>query len=89
MNTPESTTELRITLIKDTQLGDLMENPQFKYIPTQSGAVLLLNSDGVELFKLILARACNVWPDATPEIKILHDVVVHGKPLQDYYSQGV
>jgi len=46
-----------------------------------------LDKVGLENMKLILARACNVWPDAPPEIKEYHDTLIHGRVLQDYYSQ--
>jgi hypothetical protein len=36
------------------------------------------------LLEQILARACNVWDKAPVECFTLHDVVIHGAPLQKY-----
>lgn len=38
----------------------------------------------IGLLKYLLQRACNTWDDASPDIKELHDLVVHGKVLQQY-----
>lgn len=38
-------------------------------------------------FQTILNRALNCWPSAPPEWKALADILQHGKPLQDYYSE--
>jgi hypothetical protein len=46
-----------------------------------------ITPDSLTAFKLMLSRACNVWPDAPVEIKELHDILVHGELLQDYRSQ--
>lgn len=40
-----------------------------------------------EHLKQILARALNTWDNAPPEVKELHDVVVHGWVMQDYKGQ--
>lgn len=41
----------------------------------------------MEAFKEMVARACNVWPDAPDCIKEFHDILIHGHALQDYYAQ--
>lgn len=38
-------------------------------------------------FTVILNRALNCWPECPPEWKHLADILQHGAPLQDYYSQ--
>jgi len=46
--------------------------------------VYINGAESVAAFKKLLARACNTWDDAPPEIKELHDRIIHGKDLQDY-----
>ncbi len=41
----------------------------------------------LDAFEKILNRALNCWPDAPSEWKHLIDILMHGKPLQDYYEQ--
>lgn len=36
-------------------------------------------------FTEAMNRALNCWPDASPELKELGDMLNHGKILQDYY----
>lgn len=38
-------------------------------------------------FKELVFRGTNLWPDAKPEIKDFADVLMYGKPLQDYKGQ--
>lgn len=38
-------------------------------------------------FKIMISRALNTYTDAHPALKEFGDVLEHGKPLQDYYSQ--
>jgi uncharacterized protein YbaA (DUF1428 family) len=40
--------------------------------------------EDLEQFKTMVARACNVWPDASAEIKSFHDRLIHGYELQKY-----
>jgi len=55
------------------------------YYPDEfDSASLTMSGEGVEHLKAILARACNVWPDAPAEVKELHDLVIHGQLLQNY-----
>lgn len=35
----------------------------------------------------ILNRALNCWPECPPDWKHLADILMHGAPLVDYYSQ--
>lgn len=49
-----------------------------------TGVTIVVDNDSLKNFKLTLARAVNVWPDAPDEIKELHDLIVHGKILQKY-----
>lgn len=49
---------------------------------------IAIGTSDISAFKEMVARACNVWPDAPAEIKEFHDILLHGKPLQDYYSQN-
>ena len=39
-------------------------------------------------FKLLVQRAMNTWPDAPAELKEFADLLLEGKILQDYKSQG-
>lgn len=41
----------------------------------------------LDAFEKILNRALNCWPDCPPEYKHLADILMHGKPLQDYYKE--
>lgn len=36
----------------------------------------------------VFQRACNLWPDAPPQVKAIADVITSGKVLQDYDSQN-
>lgn len=38
------------------------------------------------MFAELVHRATNLWPDAPAEIKHFADLVIHGKPMQDYFS---
>jgi len=51
--------------------------------------IIRIPKEDKKAFRVAIARACNVWPDAPVEIKELHDLVIHGRPLQDYASQPV
>lgn len=54
----------------------------------EAGIEIRIKKEDSSAFKEMVARACNVWPDAPAEIKEFHDILLHGKPLQDYYSQN-
>ena len=41
----------------------------------------------LEEFKLLVNKAMNCWPDASPAMKEFADTLLEGKPLQDYYTQ--
>lgn len=51
------------------------------------GISIHADKTSVENLKIILVRACNVWPDAPIEIKELHDMLLLGQLLQDYRKQ--
>lgn len=56
------------------------------------GFVIIIDSPySIEIFKELVHRATNLWPDAAPEIKIFADEITnfewHVGPLQDYASQ--
>jgi hypothetical protein len=60
---------------------------------TNRPTMLVIVASGEEstmLLKHAIVRALNTWHDAHPELKELHDKIVHGKVLQDYRipSQG-
>lgn len=62
--------------------------PNLNLVGEESILDIRVLEDEVLAFKEMVARACNVWPDAPAEIKEFHDILLHGKPLQDYYSQN-
>lgn len=39
------------------------------------------------IFRVMIHRAVNLWPDAPPEIKHFADIITNGKPMQDYFIQ--
>lgn len=64
---------------------DYETDPDF---PQEKSIDIAIKKESIAAFKEMVARACNVWPDAPAEIKEFHDILLHGKPLQDYYSQN-
>lgn len=50
---------------------------------------LTFDSEGKEMIRKVFARACNSWPDAPAEIMEIHDILVHGKILQNYRAMPV
>lgn len=67
---------LRVTSTVQTGLG------------TISKSVTADTAADWQKIQTVFQRALNLWPDAPPEIKELADIVIEGKPLQDYYSQA-
>lgn len=49
---------------------------------------VIVDKEDLPAFKEMVARGLNVWPDAPPALKEFHDNLLHGYPLQDYYSQS-
>lgn len=37
--------------------------------------------------QIVFQRACNLWPDAPPDVKAVADIITVGKVQQDYSSQ--
>ena len=51
--------------------------------------IVIDTAESIEVFKELVNRATNLWPDATPEVKEFADVVTNeGKVWQDYESQN-
>lgn len=46
---------------------------------------ITLDGSDMAAFKELVQRATNCWDNAPPEIKHFADMVIHGKPLQNYY----
>jgi hypothetical protein len=46
-----------------------------------------VEADSLANFIELVRRGANLWPDAPPEIKEFHDMLRHGKVLQDYRAQ--
>lgn len=51
------------------------------------GAMIFVPKELLPAFKELIFRGANLWPDAKPEIKDFADVLMHGRPLQDYAGQ--
>jgi len=47
-----------------------------------------VHEQAVPAFKDLVQRAMNTWPDAPAELKEFADLLLEGKILQDYKSQG-
>lgn len=47
-----------------------------------------LSPKALPAFKSLVQRAMNTWPDAPAELKEFADLLLEGKILQDYKSQG-
>lgn len=54
---------------------------------TESFVVIIITKESLPLFKSMVNRACNTWPDAPPEIKTFADQVTNGVVYQNYYDQ--
>ena len=48
---------------------------------------ILVEEESLPIFKSLVNRACNTWPDAPPEIKTFADQVTNGVVYQNYYDQ--
>lgn len=44
--------------------------------------------ENIEMFKELVQRATNLWPDAPAEIKEFADLVTNGRIMQDYRAQS-
>ena len=67
-----------VKLTEPDELGGVMTS---SYTITIQSAVTLL------AFKELISRGANTWDSAPPEIKEFVDNLIHGAPLQNYYSQ--
>ena len=58
-------------------------------IITCSGiGTLSLSGDEFKEFQTLLRRGAECWPDASPNIKALVDLVTHGALMQNYWAQA-
>lgn len=76
------TTDKTIHLIRVTETIDGI--PGF----TRAIQIQLCKHETTENFKTLVQRAMNTWPDAPAELKEFADLLLEGKILQDYKSQG-
>ena len=58
------------------------------YNPPVELCVRITEKEDIALFKELVQRATNLWPDAPPAIKEFADVITSGNALQDYYAQA-
>lgn len=49
-----------------------------------TGFTVEISNGSISDFQQLVARACNTWDFASPEIKKFHDLIVNGTMLQDY-----
>lgn len=49
--------------------------------------VVFVSAESQEIFKEMVFRATNLWPDAPPSIKMFADLLHHGRVLQNYEQQ--
>ena len=52
--------------------------------PLKKLVVIASSPEAIAQLQKVFARACNTWDDAPKEVKQAHDLVVHGKILQEY-----
>lgn len=69
-----------------------MINIQTYYInpdkPETLRTQITADAESTEHIKTLVQRAMNTWPDAPAELKEFADLLLDGKILQDYKSQG-
>jgi hypothetical protein len=53
-----------------------------------SASIIVVDKSSLPAFRDMLQRAMNTWPDAPAELKEFADLILDGKILQDYKSQG-
>jgi hypothetical protein len=46
-----------------------------------------VDADSLSIFTELIRRGANLWPDAPAEIKEFHDMLRHGRVLQNYRAQ--
>ena len=51
--------------------------------------IIVLTQDSADNFKTLVNRALNTWADAPAELKEFGDILLEGKPLQNYKVQEV
>lgn len=51
---------------------------------TFAKAIVADNQNDYKLLQELFQRAGNLWPDASPQIKRIVDLVTNGKVMQDY-----
>jgi hypothetical protein len=57
----------------------------FEQVKFPGGIVLVITGpEELELIKKTLSKALNCWDTAPAELKTFADIVIEGKPLQDY-----
>jgi len=72
-----------VTFQADTSSGNV------RIIQFNAGDItLVLFPDILPAFRDLVQRAMNTWPDAPTELKEFADLLLDGKILQDYKSQG-
>lgn len=55
---------------------------------SDGSACLVIEPQERDAFKELIQRGANLWPDASPAIKELADLITEGKIMQDYWKQG-
>lgn len=52
----------------------------------ESSFEINVSSHSGKVFKEMVQRACNLWPDAPAEIKEFADIITNGQPMQNYMA---
>jgi hypothetical protein len=52
----------------------------------ETGTVLIIHPEELEVFKEMVNRAMNTWDKAPPELKSFADRLLVGHELQDYHN---
>lgn len=50
--------------------------------------IRVVGNRSISWFQVLVNRATNCWDSAPADVKEFGDMVVHGRPLQDYISQS-
>lgn len=60
----------------------------YMYYTKPQEVTVRITEKEIALFKELVQRGANLWPDAPPSIKEFADVITLGTVLQDYYAQA-
>lgn len=72
----------------DIQVIALEAGSKLNATSEKGGLIIAIEPENIPMFQELVQRGTNLWPDASPELKIFADLVTTGAVQQDYKLQS-